>query len=775
METKYFEKLEFNKIKEILEGFCVTFLGKKLALELLPMSSKKEIEKALNQTFEASNLIYRKGNLPIYEITDITRYLKTLEAENSLSSKALLDLATILRISKNLKNYFFSDDIDMSEFSSLNDLFENLYLNINIENKVFNSIIDENTVSDDSSTNLKNIRRNIKNKEQEIRNKLSSLLHKKFVQEPIITVRNDRFVIPVKAESKSECKGFVHDISSSGSTLFIEPISVFDLNNEINELKIEEALEIQKILENLSKLFFGLTKELENDMNLIGIIDFIFAKGKYSNSINATKPVISNEKEINLINAYHPLIDQEKAVKNTIYIGKDFKSLIITGPNTGGKTVALKTTGLIVIMAMSGLMIPTSEGSRVFVFDNIFADIGDEQSIQESLSTFSSHISNISNILNKATSNSLVLLDELGSGTDPKEGSSLAISILEELYKRGTLTISTTHYPELKNFAIATNGFENACVEFDIKKLSPTYKLLIGIPGTSNAFIISKRLGISDEIISRAKEKLDDDNIHIEDLLKEIYEDKRIVELEKNKALENSKEIQKIKLEYERRNNKLKEQEKTLINEAKEKASKIFLDAKEDVDFIIREIENSTSSKRANEKRKELNEKIEKLSSSNVSKPKEILNKEDLKIGQEVYIPRIESYGLITSISKNNCTVQIGSMKSNFKFSELEKSERKNLKEDKIRSIKREFKPISISNEINVIGQNVDEACFVIDKYLDTCFLNGLTTVRIVHGKGTGKLRQGVQEFLKTHPHVKSFRLGTFGEGEMGVTVVEIK
>ena len=368
METKYFEKLEFNKIKEKLEGFCITFLGKKIALELSPLYSKNEIEKAINQTFEASNLIYRKGNIPIFEIENITKYLKILEAESSLNSKALLDLANILKISKNLKNYFFNKDINMSEFSTLNNLFENLYLNINIENKIFNSIVDENTISDDASTTLKNIRRNIKNKEQEIRNKLNSLLQKKFIQEPIITMRNDRFVIPVKSELKTECKGFVHDISSSGSTLFIEPISVFDLNNDINELKISETIEIQKILENLSKLFFGLTKELENNMNLIGIIDFIFAKGKYANLIDASKPIISNEKEINLLNAWHPLLEKNKATKNNIYIGKKFTSLIITGPNTGGKTVTLKTTGIIVLMALSGLMIPAKERFKDFCF-----------------------------------------------------------------------------------------------------------------------------------------------------------------------------------------------------------------------------------------------------------------------------------------------------------------------------------------------------------------------------------------------------------------------
>lgn len=775
METKYFEKLEFNKIKEILEDFCITFLGKRITLKLSPMTNKNEIIKSGTQAFEASNLIYRKGNLPLYEIEDITSHIKCLEGEISLGAKSLLDLANILKISKNLKNYFFSEEIDMSKFSQIKNLFENLYSNIGIEEKIFTSIIDENTISDDASTNLKNIRKQIKNKEQEIRNKLNNMLHQKFIQEPIITVRNERFVIPVKSEYKNEIKGFVHDISSSGSTLFIEPLSVFELNNDINNLKIEENIEIEKILKKLSSLFFEITDELQNDLNLIGLIDFIFAKGKYANSINATLPVISNDKEINLINAWHPLIEKDKAIKNNIYIGKDFNSLIITGPNTGGKTVCLKTTGIIVLMAMSGLLIPANENSKVFIFDNIFADIGDEQSIQDSLSTFSSHISNISNILNRATSNSLVLLDELGSGTDPHEGASLAISILEELNTRKTLTISTTHYPEIKNFAISTAGFENACVEFDIKKMLPTYKLLIGIPGTSNAFAISKRLGISDKIIERAKEKLNDTNIHIEDLLKEIYENKRIIEAEKEKIIKESQEMNNLKAEVEKRNTELINKEKSIILSAQEKAAQLLIEAKEEADSIIKELEKTNSSKEANSKRQELNKKIEKYSSSFTQKPKKALKKEDLKIGSEVFIPRINKSGSVISISKDSCMVQIGIIKSSFKISELELTNKTISKDDKIRSIKREFKPISVSPEINVIGQNVDEACFVVDKYLDTCFINGLKQVRIVHGKGTGKLRQGIQNFLKTHPHVKSFRLGTFGEGEMGVTVVELK
>lgn len=479
METKYFEKLEFNKIKEILKEFAITFKGKELCLNIKPLTTKQEIEKASSQTTEAANLIYRKGNPPVSEIEVITPHLKMLKSASTLSCKYILDLANILKISRNLKDYFASDEIDMSEFENLSTLFQNLYANQGIEKQVFNSILDENTILDSASTTLAGIRKNIKNKEQEIKNKLNSMLHQKYIQEPIITVRNDRFVLPIKNEFRSEVKGFVHDISSSGSTLFIEPISIFELNSDIGNLKVDESIEIQKILQKLSSLFFEYTNELENDVNLIGIIDFIFAKAKYSNLIDGIKPIISNQKQINLINAWHPLLEKNKAIKNNIYLGENFNSLIITGPNTGGKTVTLKTTGLIVLMAMSGLNIPAKEGSSIYVFDNIFADIGDEQSIQDSLSTFSSHMSNISNILKNVTSNSLVLLDELGSGTDPLEGANLAISILEELEEKSCLTVSTTHYPELKHFAITNPKFENACVEFNIETLSPTYKLLI--------------------------------------------------------------------------------------------------------------------------------------------------------------------------------------------------------------------------------------------------------------------------------------------------------
>ena len=777
MNKKTLDKLEFNKILNILKDYAITFIGKEYCVNLLPMNSKLEIEKALKQTTEASILLYRKGSIPISEIANITTSIKKLNSSQFLSCKQLLELSSILRVSSCLKDYFFSTEIDMSEFTKLHDLFNNLYTNKSIEKTIFSSVLDENTLSDDASSNLKQIRKNIKSKEQEIRNKLNSFLHSKYLQEPVITMRSGRFVVPVKNEYRNEVKGFIHDISSSGSTVFVEPISVFDLNNDLNNLRLEETLEIEKVLQKLSSLFFNIVSEIENDVNLIGIIDFIFAKAKYSNSLDATEPIINDKKILDLKLAWHPLIDKNIVVKNNIIIGKEYNCLIITGPNTGGKTVTLKVAGLLTVMALSGMHIPAKEGSTVFLCDNVFADIGDEQSIQDSLSTFSSHMTNIASILKEASSNSFILLDELGSGTDPVEGSSLAISILEKLQKIGATILATTHYPEIKHFALITDGFENASVEFNLETLSPTYKLLLGVPGTSNAFAISKKLGISDDVINRAKEFIDSDKISIEELLTNIYEDKQTIESEKAKTLENSEKIEKIKESLEFDFSKLESQKKEIINKAKDEARDILISAKDDANTIIKELEKSSNTKSANKLRDNLNNKINDLKVINDNSPVQVLNKKDLKEGLNVYIRKLDQEGTISSISKDGkiqVQLDLGKMYFDIKDLEASKSNKKSeIKKDY--SSHKDFKPKAISSEINVIGQNVDEACLVIDKYLDNCYLAGLSTVRIVHGKGTGKLREGIQKFLKTHPHVKSFRVGVFGEGEMGVTIVELK
>ncbi len=556
-------------------------------------------------------------------------------------------------------------------------------------------------------------------------------------------------------------------------------ISIFDLNNDLNHLKNEENIEIEKILQKLSSLFFNIVPNLENNINLIGLIDFIFAKAKYSNFLDATEPIINDEKILNLLNAWHPLLNKSQAIKNDIPIGKDYNCLIITGPNTGGKTVTLKTAGLLLLMAMSGLHITAKEGSSIYVADNIFADIGDDQSIADSLSTFSSHMTNIAKILKEATENSFVLIDELGSGTDPVEGSSLAISILEKLNSLNCLTLSTTHYPEIKHFALITDGFENASVEFNIETLSPTYKLLLGVPGTSNAFSISRKLGISDEIINRAKEFIDTEKINIEELLTNIYEDKRTIEFEKQKTLDYSKQIESLKESLEFDVSKLKKEQEEIINKAKDEARNILLSAKDDANTIIKRLEKTSNNKESNKLRNDLNSKIDSLSiiEKNTSKS-QTLSLEDLSIGITVFVKKLNQEGIVLSISKDNkIQVSLGLGKMYFDISDLEivKRQQKKSNIQKDYSGRKEFKAKAISSEINVIGKNVDEACIEIDKYLDNCSLASLSSIRIVHGKGTGALRNGIHSFLKTHPHVKNFRVGTFGEGEMGVTIVELK
>lgn len=607
------------------------------------------------------------------------------------------------------------------------------------------------------------------------------------MMENLITIRSGRFVIPVKEEYRSNIKGFIHDISSSGSTVFIEPLSVFELNNELSNLHVEEEQEIERILQNLSSLFYPYTNELQNDVNLIGKLDFIFGKARFSIDLNCSTPTINKEKQVNFINARHPLIDSNQVVPISVEIGKDFRTLIITGPNTGGKTVSLKTIGLLSAMACSGLNIPTDEHSSFFVFDYIYADIGDEQSISESLSTFSSHMSNIVNITNFATSNSLILVDELGSGTDPLEGANLAISILQYFSELGAITIATSHYQELKQYALVTPNFKNASVEFDIEKLQPTYKLLIGIPGKSNAFAISRKLGLNENIIKKASSMIDKNSIHLEDLLKSIYDTKS--ELEKEKELTNKylQEITDLKNKLSIQNKNLEEHKKEFVYKAKQEAKEILLDAKETANSIIKNIESNASASKANKLRNTLNEKISDLSdnkidinnTTNINHP---ISRDKIKQGLNVFVTNYNSDGIVLSnISKNDdVIVQIGSMKIKVNINYLQeknlsKKDKKNKTEYDYHQRSEQLKSKYVNSEINVIGLTVDEAIPLVDKYLDDCFMAKISPVRIVHGKGTGALRNGIHNYLKTNKCVDSFRLGTFGEGEMGVTVVNLK
>ena len=572
-------------------------------------------------------------------------------------------------------------------------------------------------------------------------------------------------------------------MSNSGSTVFIEPVSIFELNSKIANLTVEENLEIEKILAKFTNSLFEILEQLENNLRIIGLLDFIFAKANYSISLDATRPILNDDKQINLIKARHPLINKDAVVPININLGINFNTLVITGPNTGGKTVTLKTVGLITLMAMSGLNIPANENSSVFVFDNVFADIGDEQSIQESLSTFSSHMLNIIEILKNSTSDSLVLVDELGSGTDPIEGSSLAISILETLYNRGILTLATTHYPEIKNYALIHSGFENASQEFDIDTLSPTYKLLIGVPGKSNAFAISKKLGLSDDILQRASEFLDTDTIHVEDLLKNIYDNKLKIEDEKNEIEQRLAKISQLQEDLEKDYSDVQNKQNEIINKAKLEAREILYSAKDEATNIIRQmrkIENTSNSlKDLDNYRNKLTDSIKKVSSNKISSSSSSnLDVNQLKVGMDIYINKFMNNGTLLSLPNKNNEVQVqcGNMKSFVPVTDISiVNKKQSTNKTPSKAFSGMSKSKNISPEINVIGQTVDEAIFVIDKYLDDCSLAKLKTVRIVHGKGTGKLRTGIHAFLKKHPHVKSFRLGTFGEGEMGVTIVELK
>lgn len=781
MNTNYLEKLEYYKILQILSTYCQTYIGKEKSLNLLPFSDKISVQSALNETEEAVNLIYRNTMPSITEISNIEEYLATLTSSGSLSAKALLNLANIFKIAENLKSYFYKDYIDVAEYPILNTYFSNLYSNSSITDKIFNCIIDENTISDNASSTLNKIRKSEKKLEQDIKDKLNTILHSssysKYIQENIVTIRNDRFVIPVKEEYRSNIKGFIHDISSTGSTVFIEPIAIFELNNELNNLKIEENLEIDKILQDLSKLFYPFIDNLNLDVETIGTIDFIFAKAKYSKVLKASTPSINEAKEFNLINARHPLLNQNTAVPISVSLGKDFSCLLITGPNTGGKTVTLKTIGLLTCMACSGLNIPADSQSSIFVFEKIFADIGDDQSIADSLSTFSSHMLNIVDILNNSNEKSLILVDELGSGTDPLEGANLAISILESFINNGSLVVATTHYQELKKYALVTKGFENASVEFDLNTLSPTYHLLVGIPGKSNAFAISEKLGVNKKIIDRAKSLISNEEINFEELLKNIYDDKAKIEKEKIEISQELENIKQLKNSLEKDNSDLKLQEKNIIINAKREARNILLDAKEEANEIIKKMNTETSNSELNNLRNTINSKIKNM---NIEDEKiensQIIPKEKIKPNVQVFVNRLKQNGIVLSnISKSNeVQVQIGNIKMNININDLSlpKEEPKKKTVSNFTSVS---KSRSVSTELNIIGLTVDEAIPIVDKFLDDSYLAKLETVRIVHGKGTGKLKNGVHQFLKTNPHVKTYRMGTYGEGEMGVTVVTLK
>ena len=709
---------------------------------------------------------YRNSSPSFFEIADITLALKKLESNRILSTKSLLNLARIFQLSQELKDFFNKDFLDESEYPILTNLFSKLYTNKSVVDRIFECILDENTMDDRASKTLHSLRKKQKKIEQDIRMKLNNMIHSstysKYIQENIVTLRNGRFVIPVKEEYRSQIKGFIHDISNAGSTVFIEPISIFEMNNELNGLKKEEELEIEKILQELTELFCPYIEELELDVTLIGKLDFIFAKAKFSKSIQATTPIINTEKEIHLKNARHPFISKDQVVPISVDLGDAYSILLITGPNTGGKTVTLKTVGLLTCMACSGLNIPCDENSSIYVFDHIFADIGDDQSILNSLSTFSSHLLNIVEITEHATENSLILVDELGSGTDPLEGANLAISILDYFKTIGSLTIATTHYQELKQYALVTDGFENASVEFDVSTLSPTYKLLVGIPGKSNAFEISQKLGLKQSILAKAQSLMTANQIDFENLLKSIYDDQSLIEKEKLEISQELNRVSNLRKSLEKKDEEVKRQEQQLIQNAKLEARNILLQAKENANEIIKQMSSSTNRKDLENARNTLNTKIRDIhltdttnNNSNSINSKNNLEAKDLKPNMEVFVTTLGQNGMVLShVSKSNeVQIQVGNLKMNVSIKHLTLPDKTNKNTSTLAVNNAKVSHISktrmIKSEINVIGLNVEEAIFVVDKFLDDASLGKLQTVRIVHGKGTGKLRNRYSSIFK--------------------------
>lgn len=791
MNQKSLRVLEFNKIVDILKTKVSSSLGLKYIENLTPSSDYEEVKYMLEETSQAQGILLKRGAVGLNGIHDIEDKAKRAEIGASLDPGSLIKIADTLRVARNLKNTLASSEEEFS-YPIIQGLSNSLYVYRDVEDKIYNAIVSEIEISDNASSELRDIRRRIVQKNQSIRSKLNSIIssttYQKYLQDAIISVRGDRFVVPVKAEYRSYVSGIIHDQSSSGATLFIEPMSIVDMNNELRQLRLKEQEEIERILAELSALVGEISHDIISNQEILGKLDFAFAKGKLSIAMKAVEPNLNEDKFINIKAGRHPLLDAETVVANDIYLGRNFHTLLITGPNTGGKTVTIKTVGLFALMTQSGLHIPANYGSSMCVFDNVFADIGDEQSIEQSLSTFSSHMTNIVSILKDVTENSLVIFDELGAGTDPIEGASLAIAILEDVKMAGAKCIATTHYTELKNYALTKEGVENAAVEFDVDTLSPTYRLLMGIPGKSNAFEISKKLGLSDYIISRAREFIDDSNIELEDVLQEA-EKSRLKAIEEREEAEKLKaEIEKVKQEYDERLAKITSQRDKLIEQAKSEAFRITRGAKEEVDNIIKELrqmENEMASKEKNRKiealRKELSSSMGALQPSVESMivPK-VATKEvkNLKPGDEVKVITLNQNGSVISVDerKKEAVVQIGIMKMTLPFKSLQKA-KADVKTTVTKGTRNIIKSKSgrVKSEVDLRGMNLEEAIMEVDKYLDDACVAGLEYVTIIHGIGTGVLKSGIQEVLKKNKHVKSQRPGQYGEGGAGVTIAVLK
>lgn len=793
MDNKSFKVLEFDKIIEILKTKASSSLGLHKIENLEPSSDFEEVQYRLQETTEAQSILIKRGHVNLGGIHDVLDKVKRAEIGASLDPGSLLMVADTLRAARVLSNSLSGDGEEEDfNYPIIQSLATSLYIHREIEDAVYNAIVSEIEIADSASHTLRDIRRKIVQKNQSIRSKLNTIIssatYQKYLQDSIISMRGDRFVVPVKAEYRSVVAGIVHDQSSSGATLFIEPMSIVEMNNELRKLKLDEQEEIERILAELSKMIGEIAREIISNQEILEKIDFIFAKGKLSLEMKGIDPKLNKDKSFVIKNGRHPLLDPKKVVANTIYLGDEFHTLVITGPNTGGKTVTIKTVGLFALMTQSGLHIPADFGSSMCVYDNIFADIGDEQSIEQSLSTFSSHMTRIVSILEKVTEDSLVIFDELGAGTDPVEGAALAIAILEDVRMAGAKCIATTHYSELKNYALTKKGVENAAVEFDVETLSPTYRLLIGVPGKSNAFEISKKLGLSEFVINRAKEFINTENIELEDLLQNVEKNRIKAEEDRAEAEKLKTEIQMIRDAEAEKLEKLTNQKEKMMERARSEAFSITRQAKEEVDEIIkrlRELEQERASKEKNRQieqlRKELTDSMGSLQPTVKSMivPK-VASKEikNLKAGEDVKVITLNQEGTVVSVDdkKKEAVVQIGIMKMTLPYKSLQriKNQQQATVTKKTRSVIK-AKSGRVKGEVDLRGMNLEEATLELEKYLDDATVAGLEQVTVIHGVGTGVLKTGLQDVLKKNKHVKKKRPGGYGEGGVGVTIVTLK
>ena len=791
MNEKALFTLEYDKIIEMLTSRASSPLGKIRCEDLVPSTSLAEIEYKQQQTQDALTRLFQKGNLSFGSVKDVRGSLKRLEIGSTLGITELLQICSLLENASRVKSYGRRER-DNQTADSLDELFDALEPLPNLTGEIRRCILSEDEISDDASSGLKQIRRSMKITGGKIHTQLAGMVNgsaRTYLQDAVITMRNGRYCIPVKAEYKSQVPGMIHDQSSTGSTLFIEPMAIVKLNNEIRDLELKEAAEIEAILATLSELTAQNRESIQYDLENLVELDFIFARASLAMEQNATRPVFNTRGFINIRKGRHPLIDKKKVVPIDIHLGKDFHLLIVTGPNTGGKTVSLKTVGLLTLMGQAGLHIPALDRSELSVFHEVYADIGDEQSIEQSLSTFSSHMTNVVSFIEKADARSLVLFDELGAGTDPTEGAALAIAILNHLQKQGIRTMATTHYSELKVYALSTPGVENASCEFDVGTLRPTYRLLIGVPGKSNAFAISGKLGLPSYIIDEAKKQISAEDESFEDVISTLEENRITIEKERLEIARYKEEISALKERLETKQEKLDQRKAKILQEANEEAHAILREAKEYADQTMKNFHKfgkaNISVKEMEEERQKLRQKMNKVEKNISIKEKKqtgTLKPSDLHLGDGVKVLSLNLKGTVSTLpdSRGFLFVQMGIMRSKIHISDLALLQEDavitapNMQKTNTGKIKMS-KSASVGIEINLLGKTVDEAIAELDKYLDDAYLAHMPSVRIVHGKGTGALRKGVHNYLRRVKYISSFRLGEFGEGDAGVTIVEFK